>query len=365
MIVNPGVEFASEIAAPQQKGTDNTGEGFSLGLDGKEAALEGKQGDNTNRTLIDQHADVSPYQLSDAIVQGQTLSVVLDQTAVSTDQYVDAQPLTSLTTPTKHVFDPTVYQAPDIIDPGSELTLSLDNSVVVLRVVFEGVSESDPLLNSFLSYTQSEFLPTFERSISEFNLLNGQPLQPNLLTSIHSLGVTQNADGIVDLSVRLLPIGAHANHYLSNISAHKVQSASSTLSSQSNGRNNALPQGVFEPPALGPNSGFAQRTTAVTNQTVNTLFNQPVQTDSSRVTRSIEAVNNSYLLTGEIAKRNILFTEGQDGETLWYRDFEISEENKIELEKRLNTSEFIKNHDIQRVFINGELLWNRGGINHD
>jgi hypothetical protein len=382
MIVNPNIEILGEVEVTTKKDSQNTGEGFSLADSNTE-----------NQTIVKKNLDGSVYQLPDHVIKGQelnsaTLLSELDNTAarkaldgsiyrspdiihdqkseIVTNDYFNNLPNSTVgnaganITGLDQILDGSIYQSSDILIHDNELTVIAEGTEVLLTLISDGIGRNESLINSFGAFTESEFLQVFNSSFNDFNLQysNGSDISATIsfATSFHSVGVSQHADGIVDLSVRLLPIGAYANPYLSNISSNNAQSVVAELTNTQSFRNIAQLESAkaFFP---ADHIGSSNRNAPLLNTAL--LTNSTAKLEGGQSSRTIEAVNNTYLFASEISKRNILLTENQSGDTLWYRDFEISRASLNDLENRLSSSEFIQSNNIQRVFINGELLWKK------
>ncbi|UAA37587.1 hypothetical protein KIH87_12795 [Paraneptunicella aestuarii] len=167
------------------------------------------------------------------------------------------------------------------------------------------------------------------------------------------------------LQQRLLPLGSLGNGYLSIISH------SDLLSKQSGTRLylNSVEQMK--------NQEFVAKTETVLNKEQNslpTLISEVVnnafavnasQKQFSNSTERVWAHIELNPIHSEIVKRFFMQTPGNEGNTFWYRDYEMSELDKQTLATRLVNSEFANENKIQRLVINGSLIWNVFDRNSD
>lgn len=63
----------------------------------------------------------------------------------------------------------------------------------------------------------------------------------------------------------------------------------------------------------------------------------------------------------ELTKRSLLFTESSMQRTLWIRDYSLTSESSLQVSKRI--AAFVQSQDsqINRVFLNGKILWDQKG----
>ena len=111
---------------------------------------------------------------------------------------------------------------------------------------------------------------------------------------------------------------------------------------------------------------FTQNTSANETQQPTHAFTQKgdmkINVNQLNIDKSFQF---SSAIATPISKTHLLVTNSQ-ATTLWLRDFSLSESEKNQLKERVVFSDFRKSLNINRIMLNGNLLWNeKEGALHD
>ncbi len=177
--------------------------------------------------------------------------------------------------------------------------------------------------------------------------------------SLHNIGNDQK--DVKLLQQRLLPFGSIGNGYLSII-AHMIQTqtnesgigSQSSVSLNTQSSQTAPQQGLFN----NANQPAANTSVAMMSEMLHIMSNTTsAQKQFSNTTERVTAHFELSAIQGEIVKRFFLQTPGQAGNTFWYRDYDMNDTDKLVMAERLAKSEFAHNNNINKLIINGSLIW--------
>jgi hypothetical protein len=164
---------------------------------------------------------------------------------------------------------------------------------------------------------------------------------------------------------RVFPLGSVANGYLSyvhdnNSSPINISKIPSSISkTEVDGGTNLADKNI----PLKLNASHLR-------QEFERIVNAQSVASSARRTQLVgtttSEINTSFSMPSDIAKRFMLVTPNSDGLTLWFRDYDLDEHHKQDIKNRLINSEYAHENKINKVFINGQLLWQKvGGMEND
>jgi hypothetical protein len=157
--------------------------------------------------------------------------------------------------------------------------------------------------------------------------------------------------------VRLLPLGALGNGYLSNLPSMDIYIEGEQIAI---GRNALSREGHLSKldaladkqiPTISYRAGSSGVVATLTATQAQKVVTQEV----------IKELSNSAPALSEIAKRYLLLTPNEDGAVLWYRDYKIDDVDLENMYQRLSNNDFIKDNNIKKMFVNGELFWIENG----
>lgn len=189
------------------------------------------------------------------------------------------------------------------------------------------------------------------------------PVNPSTLNGVNPVftPMVEQSGSEADVKLtRVLPFGLLANGYISMVSLFdKGIDDLRQISGISQNANIATRQPVYE--LHSPvKSEQTQSTLKIQNDTALSMAQNPVKqrvSNTSLQTSQIQltAQNSEFL------RQYLLITHADSGNTIWFRDYSISEGEKNQLKKRIADTQFIGNANISRVFINGNLEWQQKG----
>lgn len=156
---------------------------------------------------------------------------------------------------------------------------------------------------------------------------------------------------------RILPFGALANGYLSvfNVSNKSFVAPQkiSTLNQNDGFDQHVRGLGAKQLKVMAP--VFADNTIAQHPAAV--FINSRVSNSFSENAHYARSVQVNMTMTSEFARAYLMLTESEVGSTVWYRDYQLNEQDKTSLKKRVISGEWLQQSSVSRLFINGELIW--------
>lgn len=174
---------------------------------------------------------------------------------------------------------------------------------------------------------------------------------------------TLNSSQTGQLQARVLPFSGISSGYLSylqdtNSSFTQLNEANPFTKTDVDGASQRLTNHRLEP--------LQQPAFAVSAQW--SFSGQTFVNQANSITQRVEIMAKQVglgALPHDLEKRHFLLTENSNGNSFWYRDFRVTEQDKLALQQRLESSEFVKLNDIANFYLNGNLLWTNREITND
>lgn len=166
------------------------------------------------------------------------------------------------------------------------------------------------------------------------------------------------------VTARLIPFGVKASGYLSNIGTQSQHLANPLKSSNESQSVQSLSK-RFNAHTANFN---LQHTMPFRNEALTSYFTHQWVTTAVKNTspESLEKKLLSQPVLAEISKQYWLFTSNGETNTLWYRDFSLTNESKEKVLLRVTGGQFVKENNIEKIFINGSMVWSqKEGVYND
>ncbi|WP_199611760.1 hypothetical protein [Flocculibacter collagenilyticus] len=189
---------------------------------------------------------------------------------------------------------------------------------------------------------------------SNFVLSEGYTYLTPVISTININTSTSKTDS---LSVRLMEFGAIGNGYLSYFHSNS-KAISAFINSHKQIKNVPLPFAEMQNNYLQNNSfdrGHAVKSVGDINLNHTSLRVNGVK--NQLTTENVKLI--SAVQPKEYTKNNLLITDNELGRTIWFRDYGVNVEQKLSIKENIINSQYVKENHINRIFINGELLWQR------